>query len=153
VLAHELGHLQHGDSAVMTVASAPRLMGAALLGIVQDTDNSPVFLWFFIWPFLLIPIAIGTLCTLALSRYREYAADRASAILTGHPESLMSALAKLDGITPIGDLRMASPLCIVSSARRSELLMEHPPLAKRIHALSQLARDLGSVRPKMRLAR
>ena len=143
VLAHELAHIANRDAAVMTLASVPRSIGAAIVG--QDSGNA-FYLWFFIWPFGLIPLAFGTLLTLAMSRYREFAADRGSALITGRPETLMSALTKLGDGTAVasGDLRAVGALCIVTAApRRSELLMDHPPLAKRLAALAEIARELG----------
>ena len=92
--------------------------------------------------------ALGTLLTLTISRYREYAADRGAALLTGAPEHLMSALQKLsDRRIPSGDLRLqgaAEAFCIVPvRTPRFELFMDHPPLEKRLAALEELARSLG----------
>jgi heat shock protein HtpX len=87
-------------------------------------------------------LAFGTLLTLAFSRAREFAADRGSALVTGQPEALMSALVKLAGkdAQPIGDLRTVEAFCIVpSSPSRMELLMDHPPLHKRLAALAEIA--------------
>jgi heat shock protein HtpX len=143
VLAHELAHIANRDAAVMSLASVPRSIGATIAGAGSDTG---FYLWFFIWPLGLIPYGFGTLLTLAMSRYREYAADRGSALITGRPETLMSALTKLDDGAAIasGDLRAVGALCIIGAdPRRSELLMDHPPLAKRLAALGEIARDLG----------
>ena len=143
VLAHELAHIANRDAAVMSLASVPRSIGATIAGAGSDTA---FYLWFFIWPLGLIPYGFGTLLTLAMSRYREYAADRGSALITGSPETLMSALTKLGDGAAIasGDLRAVGALCIISAdPRRSELLLDHPPLAKRLAALSEIARDLG----------
>ena len=101
-----------------------------------------------VWPLGLPLWALGTLLTLTVSRYREYAADRGSALLTGAPEQLMSALQKLsDGHIPSGDLRLqgaAEAFCIVPvRTPRFELFMDHPPLEKRLAALEQLARTIG----------
>ena len=100
-----------------------------------------------VWPLGLPLWAIGSLITLTVSRYREYGADRGSAVLTGEPEQLMSALQKLsDRHIPDGDLRLqgAEAFCIVpAQTRRFEVFMDHPPLSKRLAALEHVARDLG----------
>jgi heat shock protein HtpX len=89
----------------------------------------------------------GSLLTLTVSRYREFAADRGSALLTGAPEDLMSALQKLsDASIPSGDPRLqgAEAFCIVPArTRRFELVMDDPPLEKRLAALAQIAREMG----------
>jgi heat shock protein HtpX len=143
VLAHELAHIANRDAAVMSLASVPRSIGATIVGRGSDTA---FYLWFFIWPLGLIPLAFGTLLTLAMSRYREFAADRGSALITGQPETLMSALTKLGEGTAIasGDLRAVGALCIIGAGgRRTELLMDHPPLDKRLAKLAEIARELG----------
>src|SRR5207253_2680571 len=91
VIAHELAHIANRDAVVMTVASVPRTVGRQLFG----ADETGFYLWFFLWPLGLILYAWSSFLTLALSRYREYSADSVSALATGRPESLMSALEKL----------------------------------------------------------
>ena len=143
VLAHELAHVANRDAAVMSLVSVPRSIGAAIIG---RESGYGIYLWFLIWPLGLIPFAFGTLLTLAMSRYREFAADRGSALITGRPETLMSALTKLDQDTAIasGDLRAIGALCIITAgARRSELLMDHPAVAKRLAKLADIAREIG----------
>jgi len=149
VLAHELAHVANRDAQVMTAVSLPRTLGGLLVG-------GPLWgtlIWLVVWPLGLPLWAIGTLLTLTVSRHREYAADRGSALLTGEPEQLMSALQKLTdaGSTiPAGDQRdlaAVEALCIVgSSRRRFELLMDHPPLEKRLACLAEIARELGRAR-------
>ena len=149
VLAHELAHVANRDAAVMTAVSLPRTLGALLVG----GPDWGIILWLVVWPLGLPLWAIGTLLTLTVSRYREYAADRGSAILTGEPEQLMSALQALTSSAPLipsSDLRDfagVEALCIVGSgARRFELLMDHPPLEKRLAHLAEIARELGKAR-------
>jgi heat shock protein HtpX len=148
VLAHELSHIANRDVAVMTVASVPRTIGALL--VRGRGDDVAFFLWYLIWPLGLPVMLFGWLLTLALSRTREFAADRGSAIITGQPELLMSALAKLAGkhASPGGDLRTVEAFCIVpTSLRRLGLFMDHPPLAKRLAALAEITRELGRPEP------
>ncbi|HEY7018738.1 MAG TPA: M48 family metalloprotease [Gaiellaceae bacterium] len=143
VLAHELAHIANRDASVLTLVAFPRTLG---LTLINDESNAGMLL-FVVWPLGLPLWAIGTLLTLTISRYREYGADRGSALLTGEPEQLMSALQKLsERHIPSGDLRLqgAEAFCIVPArARRFELLMDHPPLQKRLAALEEIARALG----------
>ncbi len=145
VLAHELSHVANRDSAVMTVASVPRVIGLQLF------TSDLIYLWFFLWPVGFLLFAWGSFLTRALSRYREYAADEGAAVATGRPEALMSALQKLaDEIEriPRDDLRTVeglNPLFIVSvtkSPRTFEFLMAHPPLERRIARLASIAREM-----------
>jgi heat shock protein HtpX len=87
-----------------------------------------------------------------ISRYREYAADRGAALITGAPENLMSALQRIaSGITqiPERDLREVAGMnafFIVPTNWRThvgELFMTHPPLEKRLAALAEIAREMG----------
>ncbi|MDQ3993510.1 MAG: M48 family metalloprotease [Actinomycetota bacterium] len=157
VVAHEVAHIANRDSVVMTVVSGPTFLGTALR--VRGDSRGWVFFHVFYWPVHVI----GLLLMWTISRYREFAADRGSALVTGAPEQLMSALAKIGGREPRGDLRggaAVSALCIVPAQRgkrrfqfldRLELMMDHPPLEKRLDALAEMARDLG--RPSARLGR
>jgi len=95
---------------------------------------------------------ISQILILAISRYREYAADRGSALITGAPENLMSALQKIaSGITqiPQRDLREVEGMnafFIVPTNWKSsmgQLFMTHPPLEKRLAALAEISREMG----------
>src|SRR5438445_12854614 len=83
----------------------------------------------------------------SFSRYREYAADRGSSLLTGAPEQLMSALTKIHGVEPTGDLRggqAVSALCIRGfTSQRLPWFRDHPPLRKRLARLEAMARVQG----------
>jgi heat shock protein HtpX len=144
VIAHEVSHLANRDAAVMTAVSAPRVLGEVVVG---ESSSTLGMLWLIGWPLGLIPLGLGTGLTLTVSRYREFAADRGSALLTGNPEQLMSALVKLSARTseiPHADLRTANAFCIVSTeAHALSLLSDHPPLEKRLAALSEIAREMG----------
>ena len=130
--------------AVLAVA-APRMLGQVLVGDAGGTWLGLV--WLVIWPLGLPVYAIGSLLTLTVSRYREFAADRGSAILTGAPEQLMSALRKLSSQAveiPHEDLRAANAFCIVpTEASFLALFSDHPPLEKRLAALAEIAREMG----------
>lgn len=104
--------------------------------------------------YFIVPLhVVSLLLVWTVSRYREYAADRGSAIITGAPQDLISALLKIEGGTPPrSDLRgglAVNAFCIVSRRsrwRRFELVMDHPPMRKRIVRLEELARELGKAR-------
>ena len=166
VLAHELTHIANRDVLVMTVASFFAMIAAVLTrfglyagmfggfgGGNRDSNNNSVPVWLIVVAVSVVTYFLSWILIRTISRYREYAADRGSALLTGEPEQLMSALQKLTdaGSTiPAGDLRdfvAVEALCIVpSSGRRIELLMDHPPLEKRLAHLAEIGRELGRAR-------
>jgi heat shock protein HtpX len=164
VLAHELSHVANRDVLIMTVASFFAMLAALLTrfglyagmfggfgGGNRNNNNGPP-VWLIV---LLVSIAvyfISFILIRTLSRYREYAADRGSAIITGAPEHLMSALQKISSqmtLIPNQDLRQVegmSALFIIPARARTaaaELFMDHPPLEKRLAALSEIARQMG----------
>jgi heat shock protein HtpX len=163
VLAHELSHIANRDVLVMTVASFFAMLAAILTrfglyagmfggfgGGNRDSNNTPV--WLIVFLVSVIVYAISFILIRTISRYREYAADRGSAIITGAPENLMSALQKISsGITqiPQRDLRevqgMNAFFIIPTNwkTQMSEWMMDHPPLEKRLAALSEIAREMG----------
>ena len=140
VIAHEITHIANRDGAVMTFVGGPALAAAALW---HGRDLRGKFAAILLSPVWLV----GILLMRAVSRYREYAADRGSALLTGAPEQLMSALTKIHGVQPRGDLRggaTISALCIRSlTGSASGLLSDHPPLRKRLARLEAMAREQG----------
>jgi heat shock protein HtpX len=143
VVAHELAHVANRDGVVMTFVSAPALVGSAMWH-ADDWRGKLVFVLIY-WPFFVV----GLVTMWALSRYREYVADRGAVMITGAPEQLMSALQKLAGEPARGDLRgglAVQALCIVGRHkgwRRFELFSDHPPLEKRLERLAELSRELG----------
>jgi heat shock protein HtpX len=139
VLAHEVTHIANRDGAVMTFVGGPALAASSLWhddlrGKFVASIMSPVWL-------------LGVLLMRGVSRYREYTADRGSALLTGAPQQLMSALVKIHGVSAEGDLRggaAISALCIRGVERAwLPILQDHPPLDRRLKRLSALARELG----------
>jgi heat shock protein HtpX len=143
VLAHELGHLLNRDTLVMTFVAGPALLGSAMWH--DDDQRLKVPYLLFYWPVH----ALTLLVMLAMSRYREYSADRVGALLTGRPQDLAAALLALDGLRPpTTDLRgrAVQALCVVPTRRRRlELFADHPPVEKRVRRLEALARSLGKV--------
>jgi heat shock protein HtpX len=158
VLAHELSHLANRDAVVVTAASFFPIAGAFLgrwrFGGRDYRERKRDFREYLFWPFEMILALtlylLGSLLTFTVSRYREYIADRGSALLTGAPEQLMSALQKLSSESarvPERDLRALAglnALFIVSVRRRLlELTTDHPPLEKRLARLEAIAREMG----------
>jgi heat shock protein HtpX len=168
VLAHELSHIANRDVLIMTVASFFAMLAALITrwglyfgmfggfggGGNRDNNNggNQIPVWLIIFVVAAITYALSYILIRTISRYREYAADRGSALITGAPENLMSALQKIaSGITqiPQQDLREVAGMnafFIVPTnwrAQVGELFMDHPPLEKRIAALSQIAREMG----------
>ena len=165
VLAHELSHIANRDVLVMTIASFFAMLAALLTrfglyagmfggfgGGNRDSNNNQVPVWLIIFLVSVVVYAISFILIRTISRYREYAADRGSAIITGAPENLMSALQKISsGITqiPQRDLRevqgMNAFFIIPTNwkTNMAEWMMDHPPLEKRLAALSEIAREMG----------
>jgi heat shock protein HtpX len=167
VLAHELSHIANRDVLVMTVASFFAMLAALLTrfglyagmfggfgggGGRNNNNNNQVPVWLIVLLVSIVVYAISFVLIRTISRYREYAADRGSALITGTPENLMSALQKIAGnITqiPQRDLRevqgMNAFFIIPTNwkSNMSEWMMDHPPLEKRLAALSEIAREMG----------
>ena len=166
VLAHELSHVANRDVLVMTVASFFAMLAALLTrfglyagmfggfggGNRNNNGNNQVPIWLIITLAAAVTYVISFILIRTISRYREYAADRGSALITGAPENLMSALQKIaSGITqiPQQDLREVAGMnafFIVPTnwrAQVGELFMDHPPLEKRLAALAQIQREMG----------
>ena len=161
VLAHELSHIANRDVAVMTVASFFAMLAAFMMrmglwtgmmggGRNRDSGGAPAIL--IMIAVSLITYVLSTMLILLISRYREFAADRGAAVITGAPENLMSALQKIaSDMTriPQRDLRqlegMNAFFIIPTNVKRTatELFMTHPPLEKRLARLADIAAEMG----------
>jgi heat shock protein HtpX len=162
VLAHELSHVANRDVLIMTVASFFAMLAAMLTrfglyagmwgggGDRRDNNGPPI--WLIVFLVSMVVYLISFILIRTISRYREYTADRGSALITGAPEYLMSALQKIASqmtLIPNRDLRQVEGMnafFIVPARVRSataELFMDHPPLEKRIAALAEIARQMG----------
>jgi heat shock protein HtpX len=160
VLAHEMTHIRNRDMMVMTMAGSVAAVASFVVqmgfwfgvGSRNDRNNSGNSFAVVLLVSLAVSV-IAQILVLALSRYREYAADRGGAILTGAPEQLESALLKISGVMqriPERDLREAQPLSALffAAPRREtvgEIFSDHPPVMKRIARLQSLQRSM--VRP------
>jgi heat shock protein HtpX len=156
VMAHELTHVANRDVLVMTLAGFFATVAAYIVqfgfffggGSMGDDDDNPSFLVLLLVS--LVVYVVSFLLMQALSRYREFAADRGAALITGRPSALASALTKIaSGMNriPQKDLRAASELqafFISPVSRRSiaGLFATHPPMEKRIAALQRLEAQL-----------
>jgi heat shock protein HtpX len=160
VLAHELSHIKNRDVRTMTFASFFAMLAAmitrfafygGLFGGGRREDSGPP-IWLILLVVSWVTYIISWILIQMISRYREYAADRGAAIITGAPEYLMSALQKIASqmsLIPQRDLREVQGMnafFIVPTnwkKRGAELFMSHPPLEKRLAALSEIARGMG----------
>jgi heat shock protein HtpX len=158
VLGHELSHVQNRDVLVMTLASFFASIAAFVVqmgfwfgGAVDDNEDSgPGFLVVILVS--AVVYVVSWMLLQALSRYREFAADRGSAILTGRPSALISALYKISGTmanVPQRDLRAASGelaafYIVPPKAKQTitSLFSTHPPLEARVAALQRLESQL-----------
>ncbi len=170
VLAHELSHVAHKDVAVMTIASFIGIIAGLLVrfafyselfgggGRSNNNNNNGGAL-----PVVLIVLVVGIvtyavsfLLIRLLSRYRELAADRAGALLTGQPSALASALQKVSGSMsriPNKDLRTAEPLNAFyfvpafkaggKEVSLNSLFSTHPSLDRRLRQLSEISEQLS----------
>jgi heat shock protein HtpX len=160
VIAHELSHIGNRDVLIMTVASFFAMLAGLLtrFGLYggmfggRNRDNNGVPVWLIVLLVSVVTYFLSQILILAISRYREFAADRGSALITGAPEHLMSALQKISSDIfriPERDLRQVETMnaffIIPTSVKRGArtLFMTHPPLEKRLEALAQIAREMG----------
>jgi heat shock protein HtpX len=155
VLAHELTHVQNRDVVVMTLASFFATIAAYIVqfgfffGGDDDSEEGGIGVLGLILVSLVV-YAVSFVLLQALSRYREYAADRGSAIITGRPSALASALLKIAGASeriPAQDLRSTQQLkaFYIYWPPARELIASHPSTEKRIEALQRLEAQLQGV--------
>ena len=156
VMAHELTHVKNRDVLVMTLASFFASIASMIVqfgfffgGGDSDDDDGPSFM-----VVLLVALAVYVISFFlmqALSRYREFAADRGAAVITGRPSALASALMKISGTMeriPQTDLRAHAEMnafyIVPAGVKQSvyNLFSTHPPMEKRIEALSRLEAQL-----------
>jgi heat shock protein HtpX len=155
VMAHELAHVKNRDVMIMTIASFFASVAAMIaqfglfFGGGGDSDEGPGFAVILLVSFAVYIISFFLM--MALSRYREFSADRGAAIVTGRPSALASALMRISGQMqriPERDLRAAGELnaffIVPASVKGSiaGLFATHPPMEKRIERLQQLEAQL-----------
>ncbi|MCJ7741284.1 MAG: zinc metalloprotease HtpX [Methanoregula sp.] len=156
VLAHELAHVKNRDILAMTIASfiamiASMIMQSFFFSAMLGGRNREGGGGAIIWIVSIIVYAVSTLLILALSRYREFAADRGSALITKKPKALISALSKISGRMDAvpreakAKVEAANAFFIIpalSGRSFMELLSTHPPLEKRIANLEKIEAEM-----------
>jgi heat shock protein HtpX len=171
VLAHELSHVAHKDVVVMTIASFlgiiagllvrfafySELFGGGGRGRGGNNNNGGALPVIFIVLIVgIVTYAVSFLLIRLLSRYRELAADRSGALLTGQPSKLASALQKVSGsmnAIPTKDLRSAEPLNAFyfvpafkaggKEVALSNIFSTHPTLDRRLRQLAEISAQLN----------
>lgn len=160
VLSHELSHVAHRDVLVMTVASVAGVVAGFItrmalwggLGRTRDRDQNAAVIVVAVLLVSVLVYAVSFVLTRMLSRYRELAADRAGALLTGRPSALASALTKVSGeiaAIPSQDLRERQALnafffapALSPGNSLANLFATHPPLQQRLENLARISADL-----------
>ncbi len=147
VISHELAHIKHRDILIQSVAAT---IGASItyvgyMVMFMTDENNPLAL-LAIW--LLAPLA-ATIIQLSISRQREYAADAGGAEISGNPESLASALLRLEqgaSDMPMQTNAATEPLYIIKPFKSkgiAGLFSTHPPTEERVRRLRQMRPSLG----------
>jgi len=172
VLAHELSHVAHRDVAVMTIASFLGVVAGLITRIMfwtgmmggfgggnnnsNDGGDNAALVELGVLVVSVVVYAISFLLTRALSRYRELAADRSGALLTGQPSALASALVKVTGEMsriPTRDLRSAEAfnaffftpaIASKGGVSLSTIFSTHPTLEKRLDQLAKIEAELAT---------
>jgi heat shock protein HtpX len=157
VLAHELAHVKNRDILTMTLASFIAMIASMIMqsfffsamfgGRNREGSGGTIIIWII----SIVVYAVSTLLLLALSRYREFAADRGSALITKNPKALMSALSKISGrmdaVPPEAKAKVEAAnaffiIPAISGRSFMELLSTHPPLEKRIANLEKIEAEM-----------
>jgi heat shock protein HtpX len=159
VLAHELSHIANRDVLIMTISSFFAMVAALLMRIGmfggmfgggRREGGAPI--WLIMFLVSMVTYVISYILILTISRYREFAADRGAALMTGAPEQLMSALQKIASDIlriPQRDLRQVEGMnaffIVPTNWKKSvgQLFMTHPPLEKRLARLADIAQEMG----------
>ena len=151
VMAHELGHVRNRDTLIMT-------MVATIAGAISMLANFGLFFrggdgrgpgLAGLLAVLVAPFA-AMIVQMAISRTREYGADRAGGEISGNPRALASALRKIAGgaqriPNPVADRNPAAAQLYIVPAHVSQLFSTHPATESRIAALEQMAMDMGAL--------
>jgi heat shock protein HtpX len=172
VIAHELSHVAHKDVQVMTIASFLAIVAALLIrfsfygelfggggrGRGGNNNGGGAYIFFILMAVSIVVYAVSFLLIRMLSRYRELAADRSGALLTGQPSALKSALIKVTGDMakiPTRDLRTAEPLNafffapamhLSGKSGLSNIFSTHPSLKRRLEELDKVQHQLSQIR-------
>jgi heat shock protein HtpX len=170
VISHEMSHVAHKDVQVMTAASFLAIVAALLIRIAfygeifggggrgRGNNQNAAVIMLALMAISIVVYAVSFLLIRLLSRYRELAADRSGALLTGQPSALKSALIKVSGDIariPTKDLRTAEPLNafffapamgLSAGPSLSKIFSTHPSLERRLEELDKVQRQLSQGR-------
>lgn len=157
VLAHELSHVKNRDILTMTVASFVAMIAAIIMqnflfaALFDRNNEGGVSAWIIVGLVSVVVYFVAQLLIMAISRYREFAADRGSAYITRNPQALISALKKISGRMdalppePKAKIEGANAFFIIPALtgnRILELFSTHPALEKRIANLEKVEGEL-----------
>jgi heat shock protein HtpX len=158
VLAHELSHVKNRDMAVMTIASFISTLAFYFvryslyfghMGGDRRRDGGGIIL---VWLVSIAVWIVSFILIRALSRYREFSADRGAAVITGQPANLASALMKISGVmerVPSEDLRKVEGMNAfftvpaLSGSSIMDIFSTHPSVEKRIARLEKMQQDMS----------
>ncbi|HLR93440.1 MAG TPA: zinc metalloprotease HtpX [Jiangellaceae bacterium] len=159
VLSHELSHVAHRDVLVMTIASVVGVLAGLMMRMMfysslgGNRNNNAAVVALVMMLVAVVVYAVSFLLTRVLSRYRELAADRAGAQLTGQPSALGSALTKISGEManiPTKDLRAAEGYnafffapAVTKKFDLAAMFSTHPKLERRLEQLNKISLQLG----------
>jgi heat shock protein HtpX len=167
VMAHEITHIVNRDVMIMTLCGFFASIASMIVqfgfffgggygggGYSDDDEDGPSFMVIILVSAVVWVVSFFLMRM--LSRYREFAADRGAAVITGRPSALSSALLKISGVNeriPQGDLRAHAEMnafyIVPVKVKESvyNLFSTHPPMEQRIEALSRLEAQLQSTGP------
>ncbi|HKM41210.1 MAG TPA: zinc metalloprotease HtpX [Methanocorpusculum sp.] len=161
VLAHEISHVKNRDMLTMTIGSFAVMLATiilqnqfmlAIFGGDRNSDNGGgIVIFILAMVVTFIVYIVGTIVTMAISRYREFSADRGSAYLTRDPDALIRALKKIssgvDAASPDAKQAVSGTnsffiIPAISGKSVMELFSTHPPLEKRIANLEKVRAEI-----------
>lgn len=162
VLAHEIAHIKNRDMLTMTIGSFAVMIASAILnnaffisifgGMRDNNENGGGFVVYLaLIAVTFLVYIVGTIVTMAISRYREFSADRGSAYITRNPDALIRALEKISGavdVAPTKDKQAVSGqnaffiIPAISGKSVMELFSTHPSLEKRIENLEKVREEI-----------
>jgi len=156
VLAHEISHIKNRDVLTLTIASFVAMIAALVMNnflfaaMFNRRDSGSA--WILAGIVAVVVYFVAQLLIMALSRYREFAADRGSAYITGHPRDLISALQKISGrmdYVPAREkqaVETANAFFIIPALSGSSIMAlfaTHPSVEQRIAALDRIEKELA----------
>jgi heat shock protein HtpX len=149
VMAHELGHVKNRDTLIMTMVAtvAGAISMLANFGMFFRSGDNRGNALATLLGVIVAPLA-AMIVQMAISRTREFGADRAGAEISGNPMALASALAKISKgaasiPNPVSERTPAAAQLYIVPTRMSDMFSTHPATEKRIEALQDLAQDMG----------